>query len=164
MDIPQCEQSATERTVTMLCLIPLLMAGWALPVSTAWHTSDLTPSAIISAQTCTTGPGAYAKATMTGAYMAGIQYGFGVERAGLEFSIKPQVGLSYVDHNVRTLPAREQYHIGAEINVCYDRYCSGLSYNHLSNGNAIGLCWSGAKCAGNTGEDMIAFTAGVRFF
>ena len=145
------------------CLVPLLMLGYAIPISTAWHHSDLTPSAIVEAQTCTTGPGAYAKATLTGAYMAGIQYGVGYEHAGFEFSVKPQVGLSYVDHNVKTLPAREQYHIGGEINVCYDRYCSGISYNHLSNGNAIGLCWSGADCRPNFGEDMIAWTAGMRW-
>ena len=145
------------------CLIPLLMFGYAIPVSTAWHHSDLTPSAIVSAQTCTTGLGAYAKGTMTGAYMAGVQWGISKEYLGFEFSVKPQVGLSYVDHNVKTLPAREQYHIGGEINVCYDRYCSGISYNHLSNGNAIGLCWSGANCRPNFGEDMIAWTAGVRW-
>ena len=145
------------------CIIPLIMLGYAIPISTSWHHSDLTPSALISAQTCATGPGAYAKATMTGAYMAGIQYGVGIERAGFEFSVKPQLGLSYVDHNVRTLPAREQYHVGGEVNVCYDRYCSGVSYSHLSNGNALGLCWSGAECRPNVGEDMIAFTAGFRW-
>ncbi len=145
------------------CLIPLIALGWAVPVSPVWHHSDLTPSSIITAQTCTTGPGAYAKATMTGAYMAGFQYGFGVEYRGFEFSAKPQLGLSYVDHHVRTLPAREQYHVGGEINVCYDRFCSGLSYNHLSNGRALGMCWSGADCRPNFGEDMIAWTAGVRW-
>lgn len=147
----------------MLCLIPLLLAGYAIPLSTSWHVSDLTPSAIISAQTCATGPGAYAKATATGAYMAGFQYGVAVEHAGFEFSFKPQLGLSYVDHAVRTLPAREQYHVGAEVNVCYDRYCSSLSYNHLSNGRASGMCWSGSRCAGNVGEDMLALMAGIRW-
>ena len=146
-----------------LCLAPLLLAGWAIPVSPIWHHSDLTPSAIVELQTCATGPGAYAKATMTGAYMAGAQWGVGTGYKGFEFSIKPQLGFSYVDHQVSTLPAREQYHLGAEINVCYERYCSGLSYNHLSNGNALGLCWSGADCRQNFGEDMIAFTAGVRW-
>ncbi len=145
------------------CWIPLIMAGWVIPVSTAWHHSDLTPSAIISAQSCTTGPAAYAKATMTGAYMAGGQYGFGIERAGFEFSLKPQLGLSYVDHQVSTLPARSQYAVGLEANVCYQIYCSGISYNHLSNGNKLGLCWSGADCRPNFGEDMVAFTMGVRF-
>ena len=146
-----------------VCFLPLLMAGWAIPVSTAWHHSDMTPSAIVSGQTCTTGPGVYAKATMTGAYMAGIQYGVGIERSGFEFSIKPQVGLSYVDHHVKTLPARDQYHVGAEINICYDKYCSGISYSHLSNGRAMGICWSGADCRPNFGEDMIAFTTGFRW-
>lgn len=145
-----------------ICLAPLLMMGYALPISTSWHHSDLTPSAIISAQTCTTGAGAYARGTLTGAYMAGIQYGFGAEHRGFEFSAKPQIGLSYVDHAVKTLPAREQYHLGGEINICYDRFCSGLSYSHLSNGDAIGLCWSGGKCHGNVGEDMVAVTMGVR--
>lgn len=145
------------------CIIPLLMMGWAIPVSVDWHHSDLTPSTMISAQSCSTGPAAYAKATMTGAYMLGGQWGFGVERAGFEFSVKPQLGLSYVDHAVRTLPARSQYHVGVEINVCYERYCSGVSYSHLSNGNAMGLCWSGAECRPNIGEDMIAFSAGVRW-
>ncbi len=145
------------------CWIPIVMMGWAIPVSVDWHHSDLTPSAIIAAQTCSTGPAAYAKATMTGAYMMGGQWGFGVERHGFEFSVKPQVGLSYVDHKVSTLPAREQYHLGGEINVCYERYCSGVSYSHLSNGNAIGLCWSGDDCRPNFGEDMVAVTMGVRW-
>ena len=79
-----------------MCLIPLLMAGYAIPVSTSWHSSDLTPTAIVEAQTCTQGPGAYAKATMTGAYMAGVQYGFGVEHHGFEFIVKPQLGVAYV--------------------------------------------------------------------
>ena len=147
----------------MLCLIPLLLAGYAIPMGTAYHSSDLTPSAIVSAQTCATGPGAYAKATMTGAYMAGLQYGFGVERNGFEFSIKPQVGLSYIDHHVQTLPAREQYHVGGEINVCYAQFCSGFSFEHLSNGRALGLCWSGADCRPNFGDNMFAFTTGFIF-
>ncbi len=146
-----------------LCLAPLLLTGWVIPISTQWHSSDLTPSALIEIQSCTTGPAAYAKATMTGAYMLGGQYGFGVERAGFEFSVKPQLGLSYVDHKVSTLPAREQYHLGLEFNTCYERYCSGISYNHLSNGRAMGLCWSGADCRPNFGEDMVAFMAGVKF-
>lgn len=147
-----------------LCLAPLLMAGWAIPLGTHWHHSDLSPSAIFSAQSCSVGPGAYAKATMTGAYMAGLQHGFGVTHNGMEFSIKPQLGLSYVDHKVVTLPARDQFHLGLETNVCYERFCSGLSYNHLSNGSALGLCWSGAHCRPNFGEDMVAFTAGVRWW
>ncbi len=145
------------------CWIPLIMAGWVIPVSTAWHHSDLTPSAIYSVQSCAVGPAAYAKATMTGAYMAGFQLGFGIERHGFEFSVKPQLGLSYVDHKVSTLPAREQYAVGVELNTCYERYCSGISWNHLSNGRAIGLCWSGADCRPNFGEDMVAFMAGVKF-
>ena len=95
--------------------------------------------------------------------MAGVQWGVALKQSGVEFSIKPQLGFSYVDHAVYTLPAREQYHVGGEINVCYDIYCSGLSYSHLSNGNAMGLCWSGVECRPNFGEDMIALSAGVRW-
>ena len=145
------------------CVLPLILAGYAIPISTSWHRSDLTPGALMTIQTCTTGPGAYAKATMTGAYMAGFQFGVSKEHKGFEFSVKPQVGLSYVDHHAKTLPAREQYAVGVEFNACYQRYCSGVSYNHLSNGRALGLCWSGADCRPNVGEDMIAFTTGVRF-
>ncbi len=146
-----------------LCLAPLLMFGYAIPVSYHSHHSDLTPTALFSAQSCTTGPGAYAKATLTGAYMLGAQWGFGVEHNGMEFSIKPQLGFSYVDHHVRTLPARQQYHVGAEANVCYDRYCSGISFDHISNGDQLGICYSSSKCSGNVGEHILAFMTGVRF-
>ena len=61
----------------MLCALPIFLIGLAVPVATDWHPTDLTPSAIISAQSCATGPGTYAKATMSGAYS-----GIFVNRAG----------------------------------------------------------------------------------
>ena len=100
---------------------------------------------------------------MTGAYIAGAQYGFGVEHQRFEFTVKPQLGIAYVDHMTTTLPRKELYQLGAEVNVCYQAFCSGLSYIHMSCGRAIGLCGGGNERIRNSGEDMVAFTAGFRW-
>ena len=136
-----------------LCFAPIILAGAMLPLSTGWHHSALPNSPIIEVHTCNTGLGAH----------AGIDYGFTKVYAGLEFSLIPQAGISYVDHTERNLPARRQYELGAQAMVCYDRYCSAVGYIHMSNGSAIGLCPDGRRCHPNIGEDAVTVTTGVRF-
>ena len=87
----------------------------------------------------------------------------GDTNSGFEFTFKPQIGLTYVDHLTTTLARNELYQLGAEVNVCFGAYCSGLSYTHMSCGRAIGLCGGGDKRIHNIGEDMVAFTAGFRW-
>jgi hypothetical protein len=146
-----------------LCVAPIVLAGAMLPISTDWHHSALDHSPLVELHTCNTGLGAHARAARNGIYTAGIDYGFTKAYQGFEFSFIPQAGLSYVDHDSRNLPARTQYEVGAQAMVCYDHYCSSVGYLHFSNGNALGLCWSGSHCRPNNGEDLITITMGPRF-
>jgi hypothetical protein len=145
------------------CLGLIVLTGAMLPLSTDWHPSYLDHSPMIEIHTCNTGLGAHARAARNGIYTAGVDYGFTQEYKGFEFSLIPQVGLSYVDHDSRNLPARTQYEVGAQAMVCYDHYCSAIGYIHLSNGRAMGLCWSGDRCRPNVGEDLLTLTTGYRF-
>jgi len=146
-----------------LCLAPIILAGALLPISTDWHHSALDHSPLIEAHTCNTGLGAHARAARNGIYTAGVDYGFTQEYRGFEFSAIPQVGLSYIDHDSHNLPARGQYELGLQGMVCYSHFCSSVAYLHLSNGRALGMCWSGDQCRPNIGEDLLTFTTGVKF-
>ena len=146
-----------------LCFIPIVLAGAMLPFSTDYHTSHLDHSPMLEVHTCNTGLGLHARAARNGLYTAGIDYGFTKEYKGFEFSAIPQVGLSYIDHPSTNLPARAQYEVGAQAMVCYDHYCSAVGYLHMSNGRAMGMCWSGDNCSPNVGEDVVTLTTGVRF-
>jgi hypothetical protein len=147
----------------MLCLTPIILIGAMLPISTDWHTSQLDHSPMLELHTCNTGLGLHARAARNGLYTAGVDYGFTREYKGFEFSVMPQTGLSYVDHPSANLPARTQYELGVQAMVCYDHYCSALGYLHMSNGRALGMCWSGEQCRPNRGEDMITVLVGMRF-
>lgn len=147
----------------LLCFAPIILAGAIIPIETPWHHSSIAPSAIVEVLTCQSGPGLHARATESGLFAGGVQYGFTKDVGKVSFSISPQAGISYVDHPVRNLPARTQYEVGLQALVCYDRFCSGLSYIHMSNGYRIGLCPSGDDCRGNIGEDVLAITTGLRF-
>jgi hypothetical protein len=146
-----------------LCLAPIILVGAMLPISTEWHHSTLDHSPVVEVHTCNTGLGAHARAARNGLYTAGIDYGFTKAYKGFEFSAIPQIGLSYIDHDVRNLPARTQYELGAQAMVCYSHYCSALGWIHLSNGNALGMCWSGDRCKPNYGEDVVTLTTGLKF-
>jgi hypothetical protein len=118
---------------------------------------------MVELHTCNTGLGAHVRAARNGIYTAGVDYGFTKEYKGFEFSVIPQAGISYVDHPERNLPARAQYELGIQAMVCYSHYCSAIGYLHMSNGNALGICWSGDRCRPNVGEDVITVTWGPKF-
>ena len=108
------------------------------------------------------GLGGFVKATTENLYAGGGQYGWAVTVAGVEYSLKLQLGLSHTTVPEHNLPRSTQFYLGPEINVCYSGWCGGLSYGHMSNGAAIGLCGS-ADCKPNVGEDMLTWTVGRRF-
>ena len=145
-----------------LCLAPLVMAGVAVPLEHPKHNSYLHTSAIVSAQTCSKGLGGFVKATTNHLYAGGGQYGWAVEVAGVEYSIKVQLGLSHTAVPSHNLPRQTQFYGGPEVNVCYESWCGGLSYGHMSNGSKLGLCDS-PSCSPNVGEDVLAWTVGRQF-
>jgi len=138
-----------------LCVAPVVLIGALTTVQTSWHHTDSVDGAIIDVQTCELGFGAHARATSSGVYGLGAQYGFQWE-LGSEWvtTLQPRAGFSYVDHPVDALPLRTQFELGVQWSVGRGRWRAALDYWHLSN---AGLT------AGNVGLDLVSTLIGVVF-
>lgn len=138
-----------------LCLAPLFLAGYlhTLPVPTKYQTN--VDAAVVEIQSCETGPGVHAKATSSGLYGVGIQYGLTwhpTPRTSMTF--QPRGGLSYADHPVRELPQQTQMEVGAQVLLGLDQYRVAVEYWHLSN--------AGMRQP-NIGLNMLIFMGGITF-
>lgn len=145
------------------CLLPLILMGYALPVSTPLHPAGVTGSPIVEVRTCNTGLGAFGKITKD-VSMAGLQYGFSKDVQHVTYTVTPQLGLSFSD-NIKSLPCDEQYMLGLELGIAYKGFLSKVSYSHMSDGRALGLCPDNNKTCSkpNLGIDLIAITTGFEF-
>lgn len=117
-----------------MCLAPLILAGYLLTqnFSGSIPKTNLDGS-VIELQTCEAGIGLDAKASSSGLYGVGLQYGFKFPLGPLSLTLTPKAGLAYIDR-----PNREQAHpgnfeVGGSVLFGYGRARVGLEYWHISN-------------------------------
>ena len=110
-----------------------------------------TPTQCVTSQYCANSA---SKASNSGLYGLGLQYGWTWGDAHRSLTLQPKVGLSYVDRPEPALPLRTQFEVGAQLLFGYDRARLGLEYWHLSN--------AGLK-EPNTGLDLIVIQTGWVF-
>ena len=140
--------------VIMLCLVPVLLIGVLLPVSTSWHTSSVGGGAMIEVQSCDRGLGVQSWASSDGLYGMGAQYGLQYRSERASLTLTPSAGLSYVDHAARNLPQRVQFVLGLQAVAGWEDYRVSVGYRHLSN---AGLT------SPNVGEDLLSLQVGQVF-
>ncbi len=124
----------------MPCFAPLIMLGTLLSLNSPWHHVERQDGVVMDIQTCKTGAGVHATASMSGLYAAGLHYGMTYSpRHGWEVTLQPRFGVSYVDHpvlnkfGVNVVPLRTQFELGLMGLASYDRYHASLEYLHFSN-------------------------------
>lgn len=137
-----------------LCLAPLLLLGYAMTTETQWHHTQKADGTMVEVQTCDRGLGLHAKATTSGVYALGPQYGFQQTWGDYSLTLTPQAGLSYIDHPIHCLPMRGQFELGLQVAAGYQQARISIEYWHLSN---AGLQQP------NIGLDLIAIQTGWRF-
>jgi hypothetical protein len=139
-----------------MCLAPLILMGHMLTIETPWHqVQKKDDGQVIEAMTCDKGLGFDVKASTSGYYGFGLQYGFKHEfNENWAVSFLPKAGLSYVDHTVYELPQRAQFEVGAQALVEYKRMVMGVEYWHLSNAGMT---------QPNIGMDFLILQTGWRF-
>lgn len=118
-----------------------------------WQHTDI-QERYVEVQTCETGVGLHAKATLAGLYGAGLQYGFTADFGKFSLTFQPKAGISYADRPFPELPMRTQFEIGGGLLVGYQKYRVGVEYWHLSN--------AGLRDP-NIGLDMVGVTLGRTF-
>lgn len=138
----------------MFCLAPLLLAGYMMTVSPFGHSSPNENGVIVELQTCERGAGGHVRASSSGLYALGLQYGIGTEFGPISLTFQPRAGFSHVDHENRNLPLGTQFELGGQMLVGYDRYRFAVDYWHLSN--------AGIKKP-NLGMDTFSVMVGVAF-
>lgn len=137
-----------------MCIAPVVLLGYLLTIQTPWHHTTSFDAPMIEVQTCETGFGMDVKASTSGLYGLGLQYGFTWRDTHRSLTLQPKAGFSYVDHPEPALPLRTQFEVGAQLLFGYDRVRLGLEYWHLSN--------AGLK-EPNTGLDLIVIQTGWVF-
>lgn len=138
-----------------MCLAPLILMGHMLTIETPWHqVKENQDGQVVEAMTCDKGLGFDVKASTSGFYGFGAQYGFKWEGEAWSFTFLPKAGLSYVDHPVYELPQRTQFEVGAQALVEYKRFVMGVEYWHLSNAGMT---------KPNIGMDFLILQTGWRF-
>lgn len=116
-----------------LCLAPLLLIGYAMPVITPWHQKRDIAAPVIEVQTCERGLGAHAKYSGAGLYGLGLHYGLNKTWGDWSATISPHAGLSYADHQEDTLPLKKQFELGIGVLAGFKKVRIGVEYWHLSN-------------------------------
>ena len=137
-----------------LCLAPLVLVGMVSTIRTPSHSSPVESGMIAEFQTCERGLGAHIKASTSGYYALGAQYGASILVGPYMLTISPRTGLSYVDHPNENLPLRTQFEVGAQALVSRRGYHVAVDYWHLSN--------AGLKRP-NVGMDFLSMMVGVSF-
>lgn len=142
-----------------MCFAPVILIGLLSTIIMPTHGGNITPashftSGVFEAQTCQQGLGVNARATGTGIYSVGAQYGFYTERGAWSASLTPSVGGSYVSRDYYELPSRTNFSLSLQALIGYERYRVGVEYWHLSNGGTRGQ---------NIGLDLMSALAGVTF-
>lgn len=137
-----------------MCWAPLVLIGYLFTMQTAWHRTPSENGTLLEVQSCERGIGVDAKASSSGLYGLGLQYGLGSQRGDWSVTLLPKAGLSYIDHPNPALPLRTQFEVGAQLLVGYQRFRIGVEYWHLSN--------AGLR-APNIGLDLLAIQTGWIF-
>ena len=137
-----------------MCIAPLLLLGYLLTMQTPAHHTPILNGTILEAQTCESGLGAHARATSSGLFGLGVQYGLTAHHGDWSLTAQPRVGLSYSAEPINALPLQKQFELGVQVLVGYQHLRLSLDYWHLSN--------AGLKQP-NIGIDLLALMGGWTF-
>ena len=139
----------------MICLLPLLLIGYAQSIDTPWHHNRGIGGAYAEVQTCKEGLGARIAGSNQWVQV-GPQYGHTIklsESLSLTAQIHGGLGYSnthYNDHRQITL-----YNGGVAILLSYQSYAVKIGIDHMSNGRGF--------VETNRGQDMVTFALGKEF-
>lgn len=140
----------------MLCLVPLLIVGYAQTIQTNWHTSHDISGVYAEVQTCREGLGgrtAFAQDWV----QIGPQYGLSVSLGG-SWSMTWQVhgGLGYSNTiHPSGVRAVTKWNGGVSFLIHYGSYNLAVGYDHMSNGRGVDPT--------NSGQDMVSLGMGYTF-
>lgn len=138
-----------------LCFAPVILLGYALTVQTSWHhTEKNVDGGLLQFQTCETGVGLDVKATTSGLFGMGIQYGFQWKDGNKSVAFQPKVGVSHTSESMAELPMKTQFELGSGLLFGYKDMRVGVEYWHMSN--------AGLKKP-NEGVDMLLVQTGWVF-
>lgn len=143
--------------MTLLCLAPLVLAGYAGTIQTSWHTSQDLSGGYAEAQTCKDGLGLRLAAS-TEWVQVGPQLGVTViQGQGWAMTIQAHGGLGYSNtHHPRTgVRQVTKWNGGISVVMGVDRVHVKAGYDHMSNGRGIDPT--------NAGQDFFTVAGGLSF-
>ena len=143
--------------MTLLCLMPLVLAGYAGTIQTSWHHAQDISGGYVEAQTCKKGLGLRVAAS-TEWVQVGPQLGY-EQRLGddwaLIFQVHGGLGYSNTFHPVNRRRQVTKWNGGVNVILSVDRYHMKIGYDHMSNGRGIDPT--------NAGQDLWSTGVGVSF-
>ena len=143
--------------MTLFCLAPFILAGYAGTIQTDWHTSADISGPYAEVQTCKDGLGGR---VAFGAewVQVGPQYGYTVP-LGDDWSITLQahggMGYSNTHHPVSGVRQITKWNGGLAVLLSVDRYSVKVGYDHSSNGRGLDPT--------NAGQDQWSVGVGYSF-
>lgn len=138
----------------MLCLEPLLLAGYLLTVPTNHYHRTNIDAPLVEVQTCERGLGAHVKATTSNVYMGGFHYGLQHQTGEYTFTFQSFGGVSYTAEPVHELPQQTQFEVGAKLMAGIGNMRVAIEYLHMSNAHME---------QPNIGLDLIVLQTGWAF-
>lgn len=143
--------------MTLFCLAPFILAGYAGSIQTDWHHSADISGPYAEIQTCKDGFGARlafgAEWVQVGPQM-GMTWPIG---GAWSFTARINGGLGYSNTHHPTTRVRQvtTLNAGASVSLNYARYSLVVSYQHMSNGRGIDPT--------NAGQDQWSVGVGYSF-
>lgn len=146
--------------MTLFCLIPLVLAGYAGTIQTSWHTSADISGPYVEAQTCKEGLGArLAYGHVNGAWVqVGPQYGHTWElwhELTVTLQVHGGLGYSNTRHPVTQVRQVTKWNGGAAVILGWKQLNIKAGFDHMSNGRGHDIT--------NHGQDFWTLAAGVSF-
>lgn len=143
--------------MTLFCLAPLILAGYAHTVETPWHHSEAISGPYVEVQSCREGIGAR---VAVGAewVQAGPQAGYTIP-LGDDWALTLQahggLGYSNTHHPLSGVRQVTKWNGGLAVLLSVDRYTVKVGWDHMSNGR-------GADPT-NTGQELVTVGFGMTF-
>lgn len=141
--------------MTLLCLAPLILAGYAGTIQTSWHTSADISGPYAEVQTCKQGFGLRAAGSSEWVQF-GPQFGY-EQRLGDDWAITLQahggLGYSNTHHPMTGVRQVTKWNGGLSLILSVDRYHAKVGYDHMSNGSGLNPA--------NVGQDLWSTGIGV---
>lgn len=143
--------------MTLFCLAPLILAGYAGTIQTDWHTSSDISGPYVEAQTCTDGFGARL-AFSEKWVQVGPQFGYTIllsDDWSITFQAHGGLGYSNTHHPDTGIRQITKWNGGLAVLLSIDRYSVKVGYDHMSNGRGIDPT--------NAGQDQWSVGVGYSF-